>query len=95
MTAAQAVPLSDAPACRSEGKRFALLIGNQDYKGALTPLANPRRDTAAFSKLLCSNGFTLEAFFGNALRPLLQRCQTGLGNISEGFSVFGDESPSF
>jgi hypothetical protein len=59
ITAVKAASVSDAPTCRSEGKRFALLIGNQDYRGALTPLENPRRDTEAFSKLLCSNGFTV------------------------------------
>jgi hypothetical protein len=55
----QAASQSDVPVCRGEGKRFALLIGNQDYRGLLNPLANPRRDTQAFANLLCTNGFTV------------------------------------
>jgi hypothetical protein len=55
----QAASQSDVAICRGHGKRFALLIGNQDYKGLLNPLANPRRDTQAFANLLCANGFTV------------------------------------
>jgi len=55
----QAASQSDVPVCRAAGKRFALLIGNQDYKGLMSTLANPRRDTQAFANLLCGNGFTV------------------------------------
>jgi len=58
-TEVQAASPSDAPVCRGTGKRFALLIGNQDYKGVMSTLANPRRDTQAFANLLCGNGFTV------------------------------------
>lgn len=55
----QAAPFSEVPQCTGLDGRFALLIGNQDYKGALSALSNPRRDTEAFAKLLCANGFTV------------------------------------
>lgn len=56
---ALAAPQSEAPLCRGDGTRLALLVGNQSYTGAMQPLANPRRDVAAFGKLLCDNGFTV------------------------------------
>src|ERR1700676_3944285 len=41
---ALAAPASEV-VCRGDGTRVALLIGNQDYVGAMQALANPRRDT--------------------------------------------------
>jgi formylglycine-generating enzyme required for sulfatase activity len=55
---AQAAPVSEV-ACRGDGTRVALLIGNQDYVGTMQPLDNPRRDIAALGALLCQHGFTV------------------------------------
>ena len=51
---AQAAPVSEV-ACRGDGTRVALLIGNQDYVGTMQPLDNPRRDIAALGVLLCQH----------------------------------------
>ncbi|MGP0091937.1 MAG: tetratricopeptide repeat protein [Xanthobacteraceae bacterium] len=45
--------------CRGDGRRVALLIGNQDYIGTMQPLANSRNNTSALAGLLCQNGFTV------------------------------------
>jgi hypothetical protein len=55
---AQAAPVGEI-ACRGDGTRIALLIGNQDYVGTMQPLDNPRRDIAALGALLCQHGFTV------------------------------------
>jgi formylglycine-generating enzyme required for sulfatase activity len=55
---AEAAPASEV-ACRGDGTRVALLIGNQDYVGTMQPLDNPRRDIAALGALLCQHGFTV------------------------------------
>src|SRR5947207_2516758 len=55
---AGAAPVAEV-ACRGDGSRVALLIGNAAYTGSLSPLANPQRDTAAFAAILCQHGFTV------------------------------------
>src|SRR5690349_17655487 len=57
-SSASAAPISEVR-CSGDGSRVALLIGNQDYIGSMQPLANPRRDTDTFAKLLCTHSFTV------------------------------------
>lgn len=56
--AASAAPVSDV-VCQGDGARFALLIGNQDYRGQMQALSNPRRDVERFASVLCKFGFTV------------------------------------
>ncbi len=53
-----AAPFSERPFCADATNRFALVIGNQNYEGALQALTNPRSDATALTKVLCDNGFT-------------------------------------
>lgn len=46
-------------ACRGDGARVAMLVGNGDYAAPMQPLDNPKRDVAAFATLLCGHGFTV------------------------------------
>ena len=58
-TVAHAAPSSQAPECRGDGSRVALLVGNQTYSAPMQSLDNPHRDVDKFGDLLCQNGFSV------------------------------------
>ncbi len=88
---ASAAPFSDRPFCNGTTNRFALVIGNQTYEGALQALTNPRADATALTKVLCENGFTTFRYDDLKIAEFdraIARFRTAAGNAETSFVYY-------